>query len=244
MAISVGGTRQSMTNATAIHLLSAGAIEPGLVAAVDDYNARGGARAGITWATTPAIRGRIAGGEAFDIVIAADTAMDEFVQQQKVAREARVPAGRVGVGVFARVDVNVGDVSNMDALTRVVLDAESVVYNRASSGLYVESLLKKLGLYERILEKTKRFDNGPTMMAHLIGGKGREIAFGAIIEILMFRDQGLHLAAPLPPALQHWTNYAAAPMVAAPNAAGARDFLAYLASARAKALFAAHGIDA
>ena len=87
------------------------------------------------------------------------------------------------------------------------------------------------------------FDNGPGMMAHLINGKGREIAFGAIIEILMFRDQGLKLIGPLPPEVQHLTAYVAVPTVAAPNVAGAQSFLNYLASAPTKALFAEHGIE-
>lgn len=226
-----------------IQLLSAGAIEPGLVAAVAAFNAQHAAQANITWATTPAIRARLANGEVFDIVIAADAAMDEFTQQQKVAGEQRVPLGRVGVAVFARDDVRVPDVSTVAGIRRAVLDAESVVFNRASSGLYVESMLKKLGLYEPIQAKTKRFDNGPTMMDHLINGKGNEIAFGAIIEILMFREQGLKLTAPLPPELQHWTPYVAAPMVAAPNATGAQAFLQYLTTAPTKALFAAHGIE-
>ena len=226
-----------------ISLLSAGSIEPGLVAAVAAYNAHGAAQAAITWSTAPAIRRRIADGEVFDIVIAPDAAMDDYTQQQKVAGERRVAMGRVGVGVFARDDVVVPDMSSVDALKQAMLDAEFVVFNRASSGLYVETLLKKLGLYERIQEKTRRFDNGPAMMNHLMSGKGREIAFGAIIEILMFRDQGLKLAGPLPPEVQHWTAYAAAPMVAAPNAAGARSFLDYLASAPVKALFAVHGIE-
>jgi molybdate transport system substrate-binding protein len=236
-----------MTNPT-ISLLSAGAIEPGLVAAVAAYNAQseqselGAAQAHITWATTPAIRARLANGDVFDIVIASDVAMDEFSQQQKVAGEQRVPIGRVGIAVFARDDVVVPATSTVDALKRAVLNADSVVFNRASSGLYVETLLKKLGLYEAIQQKAKRFDNGPTMMAHLINGKGNEIAFGPIIEILMFRDQGLKLAAPLPPEVQHWTAYVAAPMVAAPNAAGAKSFLRCLATAQTKALFAAHGI--
>jgi molybdate transport system substrate-binding protein len=232
-----------MTNTTTINLLSAGSIEPGLIAAVDAFNARGAAQARITWATTPAIRGRLASGELFDIVIASDDAVTDFSQQRKVAGDRRVPAGRVGVGVVTRNDVVVPDISSVDALKQAVLNAESVVFNRASSGLYVETLLKKLGLYDRIQGKTRRFDNGPAMMDHLINGKGREIAFGAIIEILMFRDQGLKLAGPLPPDVQHWTSYAAAPMVAAPNAAGAQSFLNYLATARAKALFAAHGIE-
>ncbi len=236
-----------MANTNTISVLSAGSIEPGLVAAVADYNARGAAQVHITWATTPAIRERLADGESegevFDMVIASVDAIDDFSRRQKVDGDRRVAAGRVGVGVFARDDVNVPDVSSVDAMTHAVLNAESVVFNRASSGLYVETLLKQLGLYERILTKIKRFDNGPTMMAHLINGKGHEIAFGAIIEILMFRDQGLKLAAPLPPEVQHWTYYAAAPMVAAPNAAGAQSFLDYLASAPVKALFATHGID-
>jgi molybdate transport system substrate-binding protein len=234
-----------MTNTT-ISVLSAGAIEPGLVAAVAAYNAqnaRGADQAQITWATTPAIRTRIASGDVFDIVIASDVAVDEFSQQQKVASDQRVPVGRVGVGIFARADVHVPDVSNVESIKRAVLNAESVVFNRASSGLYVETLMKQLDLYEHIQQKIKRFDNGPTMMEHLINGKGNEIAFGAIIEILMFREQGLKLAAPLPPDVQYWTAYVAAPMVAAPNAAGAQAFLRYLASAPAKALFVAHGIE-
>jgi molybdate transport system substrate-binding protein len=129
-----------------------------------------------------------------------------------------------------------------NATTIHVLNADSVVFNRASSGLYVETLMQKLGLLEQIQQKTKRFDNGPAMMAHLINGKGNEIAFGAIIEILMFRAQGLKLAGPLPPQVQHWTAYVAASMVAAANAAGAQSFLQYLATTPARALFAAHGI--
>lgn len=231
-----------MPNAT-IQILSAGSIEPGLVAAVAAFNAHGAQQAAITWATTPAIRARLANGDVFDIVIAADAALNEFTEQHRVAGDQRVHVGRVGVGVFARADVRVPDVSSVAGIRRAVLDAESVVFNRATSGLYVETMLKNLGLYESIQAKTRRFDNGPAMMEHLTNGTGNEIAFGAIIEILMFRDQGLKLAAPLPSEVQHWTMYAAAPMFAASNATGAQDFLKYLASAPAKALFATHGIE-
>ena len=234
-------------NNAAIKLLRAGSIEPGLVAAVADYNSRGAAQAYITWATTPAIRARLADGgsesEVFDIVITSADAIDDFSRQQKVHGAKRVATGRVGVGVVARNDVVVPDFSSVDALKQMVLNAGSVVFNRASSGLYVETLLKQLGLYERITAKTKRFDNGPTMMDHLINGKGHEIAFGAIIEILMFRDQGLKFAGPLPAEVQNWTYYFAAPIVAAPNTTGALSFLDYLASAPAKKIFAAHGIE-
>jgi molybdate transport system substrate-binding protein len=81
------------------------------------------------------------------------------------------------------------------------------------------------------------------MMEHLINGKGKEIGFGALTEILMFRDKGLKLAGPLPDEIQHYTNYVAVTMAAAPNPGGAKQFTRYLATPAAKALFAAHGID-
>ncbi len=230
-------------SASAISVLSAGSIEPGLVAAVDAFNSQGAHEAKITWSTAPAIRKRMDNGEVFDVVIAPVAAVDDFARQHKVTADEKVYVGRVGIGIVTRADVETPDLSGVDALEKVVLDAESVVFNRASSGLYVEALLKKRGIFERIQGKTTRFDDGPAMMAHLIGGKGREIGFGAIIEILMFASQGLKLAGPLPPEVQNWTTYFAVPLKAASNPEGARTFLRYLASASARGLFAAHGID-
>jgi molybdate transport system substrate-binding protein len=118
-----------------------------------------------------------------------------------------------------------------------------VVFNRASSGLQVERILGEMGILDRIQAKTVRYGNGPAMMEHLLKGKGKEIGFGAIIEILMFSDRGLKLAAPLPPELQHYTEYVAAPMIAAPDSKGARLFTRYLDSAEARGMFAARGIE-
>jgi len=40
-----------------------------------------------------------------------------------------------------------------------VLDAESLVFNRASTGIYLENLLKKMGVYDRVEKKTTRYDD-------------------------------------------------------------------------------------
>ena len=129
------------------------------------------------------------------------------------------------------------------ALQSAVLDAESVVFNRASSGLYLEGLFRKMGILERIQAKATRYGNGPAMFEHLIQGKGAEIGLGAIIEILMYRDKGLKLVGPLPPEIQYYTTYIAVPMTSAPNPEGAQAFMRYLATPAARAVFAAHGIS-
>jgi molybdate transport system substrate-binding protein len=229
--------------ATEIHVLSAGAVEPALLAAIDAFRDASAREVRVTYATTPVIRRRIAGGEAVDVVIATREAIDEFAGEGKVAAEHRASVGCVGIGLVVRKGAPVPDISTVGALKYAVLDAESVVFNRATSGLHVERMLAEMGVLDRIQGKTSRYGNGPAMMEHLIKGKGKEIGFGAIIEILMFRDRGLILAAPLPPGLQHYTEYVAAPMSAAPDTEGAIEFTGYLASPAARAIFAAHGIE-
>jgi molybdate transport system substrate-binding protein len=213
------------------------------VAVVDAFRRDIGHEATITWATTPAIRKRIADGVAADIVIVPPAVVDELAQAGKVSAQESVHVGRVGVGVVIREGAPLPDLSSVDALKRTVLDAASVVFNRASSGLYVEALLAKMGILDRIQARTVRFNDGPAMMEHLIKGRSGEIGFGAIIEILLFQDRGLKLAGPLPAEIQHYTSYRAAPMNSAPNAEGAQMFMRYLATPAAKALFVAHGID-
>lgn len=228
---------------TVLHVLSAGAIEPGLVEAAGVFGEQHGCEVKITWATTPVIRKRLGGGEVADVVIATREALDAFAREKKLAASDIIDIGRVGIGMVVRDRAPEPDISSIGALKYAVLDADSVVFNRASSGLQVERIFGEMGVLERIQSKTSRYNNGPAMMDHLIKGQGKEIGFGAIVEILMFREQGLKLAAPLPPEVQHYTAYAAAPMTAAPEADLAAEFVNYLGTQEAKAYFAACGVE-
>jgi molybdate transport system substrate-binding protein len=88
-----------------------------------------------------------------------------------------------------------------------------------------------------------RYDEGASVFEHVLKGKGNDVGVGQITEIRLFRDKGLRLVGPLPAEVQNYTSYAAAPMTAGSNAEGARDFVRYLGTPAAKALFAAAGIE-
>jgi len=120
-------------------------------------------------------------GEAFDVVIAPPAALDEFAAAGKVAAE-RANLGRVGMGVAVRPGAPVPDISSSDALKRSVLAADSIVFNRASSGIYFENLLKKMEIYEQVQAKATRYADGAAVMEHVLKGKGREIGFGPVTE--------------------------------------------------------------
>ena len=226
--------------AAEIKVLSAGAIEPGLRAAAAAFKKQPGHDVNITFNTAPQIRKRVGSGDAFDVVIAPPAALDEFAG--KVAAD-RVDVGRVGLGVAVRPGAPVPDISSSEALKRSALQAESIVFNRASTGIYFENLLKKMGIYEQLEARTTRYADGASVMEHVLKGKGREIGFGPITEILLHREKGLKLVGPLPPEVQNYTSYSAVPMTAAANAELAGVFVRYLGSPEGKALFVAAGVD-
>jgi molybdate transport system substrate-binding protein len=225
-----------------IKVLSAGAIEPGLKAAAGAFQKSTGHVVRITFNTAPEIRKRVSEGETQDVVIAPPAAIEEFSKAGKVTQD-RVEVGRVGMGVAVRPGAPVPDISSADALKKSVLEADSIVFNRASTGQYFEGLLKKMGIYEQVEKKTTRYPDGNSVMEHVLNGKGREIGFGPITEILLHRDHGLRLVGPLPAEAQNYTRYTAGVMSGAPSADAAQDFVRYLGTPAAKAAFSAAGIE-
>ncbi len=229
--------------AAEISIISAGAVEPGVTAAAEAFHKETGVEVKIKFATAPAIRERVGGGEAADVVIAPPAVIDELAKAGKLDGSARAAVGRVGVGVVVRDGVAKPDVSSIDALKRALLDADSVIYNKASTGLYLEKLFDRLGVGREVKAKETRFADGAAVMEHVIHGKGKEIGFGAITEIRLYGDKGAQFVGPLPPEAQNYTSYAAAPSAAPANRGGAAAFVKFLASPAARAAFLAKGVE-
>ena len=228
--------------AAEIKVLSAGAVEPGLKAAAAVFQKASGHQVSITFNTAPQIRKRLEGGEVHDVVLAPPAVIDEFAKAGKLSQE-RANVGRVGLGAAVRPGAPAPDLANAEALKKSVLEAESIVFNRASTGLYFENLLKKMGIYDQVEKKTTRYADGASVMEHVLKGKGREIGFGPITEILLHKEQGLRLVGPLPPDVQNFTSYTATVMNGAKSSAAAQEFVRYLGTPEAKKIFAAAGIE-
>lgn len=231
----------SACHAADIAVLSAGAIEPGIKAAATAFEKQTGHSVKITFNTAPELRKRMDGNPAFDVVIAPPAVINDFAVAGKLAT-ARANVGRVGMGVAVRDGAPVLDISTADAVKASVLAAESLVFNRASTGLYLEGLLKKMDVYSQIENKTTRYADGASVLEHVIKGKGTEIGFGAMTEILLYTGKGLKLVGPLPADIQNYTSYTAAPLASGQQQALALEFVTFLAGSVGKPLFVAAGI--
>jgi molybdate transport system substrate-binding protein len=225
-----------------ITLISGGAIEPGLRAAVAAFEQQNGHKVDVTFNTAPQIQKRIESGDKFDVILAPPAAVDAFVKTG-LASAGGSSVGRVGLGVAVRDGAPVPDIGSTDALKRSVLEADRIVFNRASTGIYFEGLLKKLDVWSAVEAKTIRYPDGAAVMDHVRNGKGREIAFGAITEILLYKDKGLRFVGPLPADVQNYTAYVASLTPQGAASPAARELVAFLATPQSRQLFAAAGIE-
>ncbi|MFN2645254.1 MAG: molybdate ABC transporter substrate-binding protein [Burkholderiales bacterium] len=225
-----------------VTVLSAGAVEPGLVAAVAQFEKATGKRVALSFNTAPQIRERIAKGERFDVVIVPPALMDTFAKEGRVAPE-RVMLGSVGQGLAVHAGASIPEVSSVEAMKRALREADAVVFNRATGGQYIEAMLKKIDIYPEIEGKTVRYESAGEVMRHLAKGSGREIGFGPIPEIMMYTKKGVGYVGPLPAEVQQKNAYVAAPMRDAGNAESAAALARFLGTPAAKSALAAGGVE-
>ena len=243
IAACLGVALCAAATAAEINVLSAGAVEPGLARAAEAYKHATGNTVSIQFNTAPQLVKKLAEGATADILIAPPGVLDAQAKDGKIVAGSRTLLGRVGAGILVRAGAPVPDVSSVEALKRALLAADTVVYNTASSGLYIEKMLDRIGIGAQLKAKTKRYANGEAVMMHIINGKGNEIGFGAITEIKLFERKGTKLVGPLPADVQNYTTYGAAMLANAPTKDAAKAFLAYLATPEVKKIFTDAGIE-
>jgi molybdate transport system substrate-binding protein len=229
--------------ATEIKVLSAGAVEPGMVKVIDSFRRETGHDVRVSFATAPAILKRIDDANIPDIVIAPPAVLDEWVKAGKAASANRVTVGRIGVGVMVRDGAPLPKIGTVDDFKQSLLSTESIVYNQASTGIYLETLFDRLGIAEPLKTRTTRYPDAAAVLNHVGKGKRNEIGLGAVTVIIEGESKGLKFVGPLPAEIQNYTAYAAIVVAdgVAPNAA--QEFVRYLTSPAAKKAFAAAGIE-
>jgi len=232
-----------IASAAEIKVLSGGAIEPGLEAFAQQVRREMGHELKIQYNTAPQIAKRLAAGDVYDILMSPPGVIEAAIKEGKVVAETRVPVGRVGAGIVVRAGASAPDMRTADALKQALLSADSVVYNTASTGIYLDKLFGKMGIAEQLKAKTTRYATGAAVLEHVIKGKGNEIGFGAITEIKMYETKGLRFVGPLPAEVQNYTSYDAVLMTGAVLPDAARAVLRYLATPAGKAAFVSGGVE-
>src|SRR5436190_4707550 len=239
-----GITAGSTARAAEIKLLCAVALQPAMVALIPDFEKKSsGHKVTIAYGTAGAVADRVQKGEAADIVISSVPMIDRLQAQGRVVAGDRVIIAKVGVGAFVRKGAAKPDISSADAFKRSMLAARSIAYpdpaGGGASGIYVASLLERLGIAGEMKPKTKLSTLG-TLYASVASGDV-EIGFNQVSEILA--QPTVELAGPLPPAIQNYTQFAPGIVTGSGQADAARALVTFLSSPAAKTVLKAKGFE-
>src|SRR5262245_47322385 len=162
---------------------------------------------GASMGTAPdSIPSRLQRGEALDVVIMADTALEDLIEQGKVAAGSRVDLVRSSIGVAIRAGAPKPDITTIDALRRTLLAAKSIAYSASASGVYVSTeLFQRLGIADQVMSKSRRIDSA--RVGEIVARGEAEIGFQQISELLPV--QGIDYIGPLPAEVQKVTVFSA-----------------------------------
>lgn len=226
-----------------IKVLSAAAVAPGLAKIAEQYRKDTKNRLRISYATASQLERRLGGGETADILIGTPGLMNDQLRRNKIEADKHIFLGRVAIGVTIRAGAFDPDIATLDRFKQTLLSADSIVYAQPGPGLYIEKLVELLGIGEQLKAKTTRYLGASQVLEHVLSGKGSELGFATIPEIKLFEGKGVKLVGPLPEQIQFTTAYSAGVMTEATEVDIAREFILYLETPPAKAIFTAAGFD-
>jgi molybdate transport system substrate-binding protein len=227
-----------------IRVMSSGAVAPAYVPLVAQFE-RATPHKLVTLATATglgpeSIPNRVRRGEPVDVVILSATAIDELIKEGHVRAGSRVDLARSGIGMAVRTGAPKPDISSVEALTRVLLQAKSVAFSAQISGVYLSTeLLPRLGIAERILPKSRRVEGEP--VGNVVARGEAEIGFQQISELLAV--QGVDYVGPLPADVQRMSLFSAGIGARAGSPAAARAFIEFLVSPAGLSVLKKSGLE-
>jgi len=144
----------------------------------------------------------------------------------------------VGAGVKAGAPKF--DISTVDALKKTLLSAKSIGYSTGPSGLYLLSMIEKLGLTEQVKPKMKQTPSG-VFVGNLVANGETEIGFQQISEMSQFA--GVDYIGPLPAEVQRYTVFTSGISAGSKQADAARALVKFLTAPEAGAAFRKKGME-
>jgi molybdate transport system substrate-binding protein len=189
------------------------------------------------------IKAKLKCGDHADLVLLGAPGIEELQHEGLVLAESRVDIANNRIGVAVHAGAAKPDISSVEAVTRTLLAARSIVYTDPAvggrSGIHFAKVLERLGIADQL--KAKSILNDGSLSAKLVARGEAQIAIQFIGEIVPVK--GVQLVGPLPEELQDVTVVAAAVTRNAAAPAAAKALIDFLKSPSATAAIKAGGME-
>jgi molybdate transport system substrate-binding protein len=231
-------------HASEIKLMASAALKAAYLELLPQFERQTGHKVAAEWSSSRVIQKRIAAGEDADVVIVAsilgDSLAEELTKEGKLLAGSHVVFAKSGLGVAVRAGAPEPDISSVDALKTTLLDAKTIAYSAGASGVYIVSMLQKLGIYDQV--KSKAVAVKPSEPVGEVVARGdAEIGFHQGSELLPVR--GIQYLGPLPAEIQNITVYSGGIHSGTKVEVAAKALVAFLSTPPATLSLRKHGLE-
>ena len=219
-------------------VLSSMAIKGAYGELVPQFEKARGYKVDTEWLGMVDIRKRMTAGESADLVIGSAALIDELIHAGKLASGSRVDLVSSGVGMAVKKGAPRPDLSSVEAFTRALHNAKSIVYSSGPSGIYLAGLFERLGIAAELKDRMLQAPPG-ALVAEMVARGEKEIAFQQIPELKQV--SGIDIVGPLPADIQTVTTFSGGIPVGAKAPDQAKALMEFLTSPAAAAVVRKHG---
>jgi molybdate transport system substrate-binding protein len=215
LAAVIGATLWSsaMANATEIKVISSQAIKEAYLAFAPEFERSSGYK--------------LRGGEVFDMVILVTPSMEAMIKEGKVVAGSRVDLVRSGIAIAVPAGAPKPDISTTDAVKRALLAAKGIGYSSGPSGVFLESLFKRWGIWDQVGPRIKQTPPG-TPVGSILARGDVDIGFQQVSELMLY--PGIQYVGAVPKEMDTVSVFAGGIHTGASQPDAARTFIKFIAS--------------
>ena len=182
---------------------------------------------------------RIAAGEAADVAILTDAAIEDLTERGVLIDGSRRDLARSAIGIAVPAGAARPNIRTVEAFKQAMLAARSIAFSRSgASGLHFAELIEHLGIAAEVMRKARVFDG----VVGELAAKGEvEMAVQQVSELKLV--DGIDIIGALPDELQKLTVFSAGIFVRSARPAAAGLLIAALASPEAMSAMRRQGLE-
>jgi molybdate transport system substrate-binding protein len=234
------GAAVSDARAAEIRVLASTGIQAAVEALKPQLEKATGDTVSVDFSTTATLRDRIEKGEAFDVAILTDDAIDALIKSGALDGKTRAELARVGIGVAYRKGAPAPNVKTAGDLKQALVNAKSVAYTgNGATRPAIEKMFD--AMYISDVMKAKVNLTPPNSAPAAVAQGKSDLAISLVSEFV--NEPGVVLAGMLPPEHQQFLAFSAVKSAKSTNAK-AEALIKALDAKSADATYKAKGMEA
>ena len=207
--VALAAIGMASAEAAEVRVFAGGAPQETLEALAPEFEKRTGHRVKFTFAHVSIIQKKLVAGEQADVILLPVPLMANMEKAIGLRPEGRSVLARIGIGVVVRDGGARPDISTIDAVRRMLLEARAIAVPQPGglTGSHLMRMMTKLGIADEVRAKLRHkpaIDRG----ADLVGAGEADVGLYLASEVM--GAKGAVLAGMLPAELQNYVVYSIA----------------------------------